>query len=196
MSGGGEGSRHAEEMFSTLEPALYPQCFLTLIRELNIVLAFDPPRGALMRRDAGGGQMRRPRATKAPARSWLVAAGQARPKGSPAGSRPHHPPKARPGAIMRTFAMARRETPAFWPDIPRRRIGIEAMTPGYCVQFATLLEHLSIRAGSPLRRRDSAIPFNDIEARPRRVSPRKTPAGHPATITGAGRQGPWTPRPV
>jgi hypothetical protein len=67
-----------------------------------------------------------------------------------------------------------------------------------CVQFATLREHLSIPAERPTSRRDSAIPFNHIDARPNRVIALTRLAGFdPAAITrGEGDEGLWKPRPV
>ncbi len=63
--------------------------------------------------------------------------------------------------------MARRLAPAFSKGTQRtqgRNMGDDAR----CVRAATLLEHLSIAPDRTRNRRDSAIPFIDIEARPRR----------------------------
>ena len=65
-----------------------------------------------------------------------------------------------------------------------------------CNRFATLREHLSIGPDRPSWRRDSAIPFNHIEARFAAGCASKDAGGPPGSVIRAGRQGPWTPRPV
>ena len=60
--------------------------------------------------------------------------------------------------------------PTFWRSSPSALLAAQGQTEVMqlgltCVRFATRREHLSIPADRPLWRRDSAIPFNHIEAR-------------------------------
>ena len=102
------------------------------------------------------------------------------------------------------FPVARRETPAFSKgsaapqplgshggyEIP----GAAAMTflcPG-CNTVGTFKHN----AGSHPQLPRFGHTVQRHRGPPEAVSPRKTPARRPATVSGAGRQGRWTPRPV
>ena len=119
-SGGGEGSRHAEEMFSTLEPALYPQCCF----DFNPTTEYSPsvrsPRGALMRRDAGGRSDAAPAGhyEAPPPASWLTSGRSGSPEAHgrlrpliPESAARRHNENVRNGAPRERPAFARYPTP-------------------------------------------------------------------------------------
>jgi hypothetical protein len=160
-------------MFSIPRPPLYQKAALTLILQLNIVLAFDPSRGRSHEASRGWGRTRRLRAgderssrTRAapglrpvapPARSWVTAAaGQA----WPGLCRFRPPARGRSGRGQRRVQTIPEKRGRALHPAPRRW--------RFCVRTATLLEHLSIVPDRTRNCRDSAIPFNDIEARARR----------------------------
>jgi hypothetical protein len=126
-----------------------------------------------------------------PARFAHGSAGCGHPQGAgPAGAKvkPDYPPQSVARRLRKTSAMVRREAPRLsrkgarhertmaaqlgvpFPHIwGTRKNDYRAMTCAHdCVRAATLLEHLSIVPDRTRNRRDSAIPFNDIEDRPRR----------------------------
>lgn len=116
-----------------------------------------------MRRDAGRRRgSARGHYRRAPARSWLTAADQTRPMLCQ--FRP--PTRGRPGRDKGRC----RPSASYWG--PRKKdygVPENASDDAHdCVRAATLLKHLSIVPDRTRNRRDSAIPFNDIETRPRR----------------------------
>jgi hypothetical protein len=153
------------------------------------------PLGAARQELADGG---RPQVGRPPQSAARLPDGERR-DGAPRGARVLERERGTTEQWLRHLA---RHLPRIWRGTGRRaypgpRQKTWVMPFGRtCNRFATLREHLSIGGDRPSWRRDSAIPFNHIEARFEAVYASKDAGGPPGNGNRAGRQGPWTPRPV